>query len=321
MRKPLAFTIVIPTHNRRSLLERLLIALLALDYDKDAYEIIVVHNYTQDGTEEMVASMAAGSAVSLRYYKKNYKGPAASRSFGASVANHEVIAFIDDDCVPTQGWLAEAEKYFQKNKALGLLQGRTIPMPNQPRHLLEKTILIDKQSIYFETCNIFYRRETYEAVGGFSPDFIEKFYGEDTDLGWKVKLAGYPCEFSQEAEVHHEVFKVSYWRWLKEPLFFVNLPYLVGKVSPLRAFMFKRYFLTTDTCLFYGVLFALIALPFYPLASLLLALPYFVFRYMSANHMPNPLMRVARIIFGLPRSFFMWWALFKGSIKARSILL
>src|SRR5690606_34057938 len=172
-----------------------------------------------------------------------------------------------------------------------------------------KTILIDKPSIFFETCNIFYRASVYQAVGGFSEDFIEKFYGEDTDLGWKVKLAGYPCEFSQDAEVHHEVFKVSYWRWLKEPLFFVNLPYLVGKVKPLRDYMFLGYFLSADTCLFYGVVMAMIVVFWSPLLAVVFAAPYIVHRYISANHMPNPMLRVARIAFGFPRALFMWWAL------------
>ena len=63
-----------------------------------------------------------------------------------------------------------------------------MPNPEQPRRFLEKTILIDKASIFFETCNIFYSKAAFDRVGGFSAEFMDLFYGEDTDLGWKITV-------------------------------------------------------------------------------------------------------------------------------------
>ncbi|MEM7363415.1 MAG: glycosyltransferase [Pseudomonadota bacterium] len=315
-------SVVVPTHNRRDLLLRLLDSLAAQSVARDALEIIVVHNYTDDGTEEAVSEWAQSNDVSLCYHRKNYSGPAASRQFGAREASGEYIAFIDDDCVATSQWLDSALETMVEDAPghIGLCQGCTTPMPDQTRRFLEKTVNIDHASIYFETCNILYRRSVFEEVEGFSPEFLDKFYGEDTDLGWKVVEAGYETRYIEEMQVYHEVFHVGVWHWLKEPLFFVHLPYLARKFPAFREHMFYRYFLTLETALFQGFLIGVIATPL-TLWTLLATLPYLVQRYRSGKHIPSRIFRVARIVAGLPRSLLTWFALVRGSVRYRSALL
>lgn len=325
MNETFLVSVIIPTHNRRHLLMRLLDSLAEQTLDPGDFEVIVVHNYTDDGTEEAVADWIRNAPFSLQYHRKNYDGPAASRQFGSEVSHGTVLAYIDDDCVPQPAWLQAGLARISEAEAAGepvaLVQGRTLPHPDQPRRFLEKTVSIPEPSIFFETCNIFYKRDAFLEVGGFSPEFLTRFYGEDTDLGWKTLEAGYSPQFAKDALVYHEVFHVSVWKWLKEPLFFRNLPYLARKFPAMRQHMVMRYFLTLETALFDLALLGIVTSIWAGPAGLLLTLPYFLQRFRSGAHVQSPLFRCMRVIAGIPRNSCMFYALVTGTLQYRSILL
>ena len=328
----LLVSVVVPTHDRCELLGRLLASLEAQSIGAAAYEVIIVHNHTTDGTEQMARAWCARQPFAASYHRKGYNGPARSREFGARQARGRFIAFIDDDCVATPGWLASGVAEFADDArpadapaaargVVGAVQGRTLPMPGQQRRFPVKTIRIEAPSVYYETCNMFYRKQTFESVGGFSDDFLDEFYGEDTDLGWKVRQSGHEIRFATDALVHHEVFEVSFHKWLTEPLYFRNLPYLARKYPALRQSMFHRYFLTADTCLFNLFLVAIVVAAFNAPAGALLALPYLVERYRNGAHVGGFRMRLVRVAAGIPRNLLMWWALAGGSLRARTLLI
>lgn len=319
-------TVVVPTHNRRALLARLLASLAAQTLPPSLYEVVVVHNHTDDGTEEMARAWCAERPFAASYHRKQFNGPARSRDFGARAARGRFIAFIDDDCVATPGWLAAGLAAFESadregGPELGLVQGPTMPMPDQPKPLLSKTIEIPAATIFFETCNMFYRKSAFERMGGFSDDFIDRFYGEDTDLGWKVLQGGYAGRFEPAALVHHEVFKVSLYKWLAEPRFFVNLPHLVRKYPALRERMYRRFFISKDSCLFNLLPLAVLSAPLLGVFSPLITLPYFVERYRNGGHVRKVHLRMGRALIGVARNGVSWWALVRGSWRARTLLL
>ena len=325
----LLVSVVIPTHGRRALLERLLESLSRQTLEPSRYEVHIVHNHTPDGTEEMARAWCAKQRFRAFYYRKDYDGPTRSRDFGARAARGRYVAFIDDDCVASPGWLEAGIAAFGSDgqgnggfAEIGLVQGRTLPMPGRPQRFLVRTICVDRPTIYFETCNIFYSRRAFEELGGFSDDFLDRFSGEDTDLGWKFTEHGYRSAFAPAALAHHEVFRVSYVQWLAEPLWVMkSLPYLAKKYPAMRKHLFHRYFFSRDSCLFNVFLLGALVAPFSPAAGGLLALPYLAERYRTGGHVGGFVARVARVLFGIPRGLAMWWTLAKGSIQARTLLL
>lgn len=310
-------SVIVPTHGRSRLLARLLRSLIAQEFPPDAFEVLVVHNVSNDDTEAVVRQIAAESPVQIRYFAKNYNGPKASRDFGAKEAAGGIIAFIDDDCVATPRWLAEGVRLMKPG--VGLVQGRTTPHPEQPRHLVEKTIDIPEASPFFETCNIFYQKDAVLRVGGFSNEFV--YGGEDTDLGWKVKESGAATVFAPDAVVHHEVFRATVRGWLLEPRYMIAWPLLVKLHPGLREHMYMRYFLTKRCALFdlalVGFLAGLLVHP----ATFVLILPYVVHRLREPGRRRNPAIKVLRLIAGVPRAFVIFALLAMGSIRYRSVLL
>jgi len=72
---------------------------------------------------------------------------------------------------------------------------------------------------YYEACNMGYRRDVLERVGGFDEGFqyvrrgrrsVGPIFAEDTDLAWRAKRAGAHVIFDSSALVLHDVRPQSY---------------------------------------------------------------------------------------------------------------
>jgi GT2 family glycosyltransferase len=85
------FSVVIPTYNRLSLLQRTLASVRRQSHAD--YEIIVVDDGSTDATREWLAS----NSESLRVVQESNRGPGAARNVGAREARGEYIAFLDSD--------------------------------------------------------------------------------------------------------------------------------------------------------------------------------------------------------------------------------
>jgi glycosyltransferase involved in cell wall biosynthesis len=90
--KPL-FSVIIPTYNRASKLQRTIESVLGQSYDN--FEILVMDDGSTDNTAEVVASFA-DPRITYRW-DKNFGGPARPRNRGITLAKGEWIAFLDAD--------------------------------------------------------------------------------------------------------------------------------------------------------------------------------------------------------------------------------
>ncbi|HEX9131380.1 MAG TPA: glycosyltransferase, partial [Ktedonobacteraceae bacterium] len=110
-------SIVIPSYNRAKELERCLRSLFALDYPAGCLEIIVVDDASTDETcsvlQRLVKEAATHDLVMRVIYHEKRQGVGISRNTGAEAAQHDLIAYIDSDCVASPGWLRELVPVFQ----------------------------------------------------------------------------------------------------------------------------------------------------------------------------------------------------------------
>ena len=106
---PLAVSIVVPTRNRQSALQRCLLA-LAAQRGIGHLEIIVVDDGSTDaeGVSAVVASQAR-----TRLVRADGSGPAAARNAGAAAATGSYICFTDDDCEPEPDWAVKLVRSLQ----------------------------------------------------------------------------------------------------------------------------------------------------------------------------------------------------------------
>ena len=99
--------VVAATHNRSDRLAALLDALRAQTLGSDRFEVVIVDDASSDGTRELLAEARGRGDLALTVlHQDSSRGPAAARNAGWRAATAPLVAFTDDDCRPSPGWLA-----------------------------------------------------------------------------------------------------------------------------------------------------------------------------------------------------------------------
>lgn len=234
MLQPPSITVVVPSRERPERLQRLLSALL----DQDVvvgHEILVVVDGVDDATVRCVEGFTAptNGMAKLRHVVRSIQGgPGAARNTGLARATGEVVAFIDDDCVPGRAWLRTLTAPILAGEA-AFTQGRTERLgPALPRDRWVRSFAITAPSGRYETCNMAYRRDLLESLNGFDETFSRA--GEDADLGLRALHHGAAFAFVDDAVIEHERVQEDFARMLRSRARAVDLPELVRRHPLLR---------------------------------------------------------------------------------------
>jgi GT2 family glycosyltransferase len=204
-------SVVVSTFNRPARLTRLLEALRGQTLDAERFEVIVVDNGSEPETARVLGDELAAKRLALRCVRHPITlGPAAGRNAGWRLAEAPLVAFTDDDCRPTPGWL-EAMVAACAEHPGAVLQGPTRPDPAERdcEGWLSHTVRIESLGPQYETCNIGYPRALLERLGGFDESLGLRPAGEDTDLAWRAIESGAPTVFVPAAVVLHAVERVG----------------------------------------------------------------------------------------------------------------
>lgn len=206
-------SIIIPCYNGEKYLKDCLDYLLDSNF-KD-FEIIVVNDNSTDKSEKIIKSY---QAVGLISNSKNL-GPSVSRNKAAEIAQGDLLFFLDVDTKIEPNTLTNAVEAFGLNNKMGgaqaqLILGDTnkldsaghflspIGFPyetgnNQPVSKFNKKIKI----LGGKSAGLIIRKSVFDLIGGFDEDYF--IYGEDTDLCWRVWLAGYQLFYLPSVKVRH----------------------------------------------------------------------------------------------------------------------
>ncbi|MFN2627566.1 MAG: glycosyltransferase family 2 protein [Gaiellaceae bacterium] len=223
-------SVVVATRNRAKRLDALLRALCKQSLGRDAFEVVVVDDESEDETAELLRRWTGDQRIALRALRGRGAGPAASRNDGWRSARAELVAFTDDDCEPAPGWL-ESLAVAAEPDGRCIVQGPTIPIPREEHRLASRarTKSIATMGPWYQTCNMLYPRELLECLGGFDERFSRPA-AEDTDLAWRAIEAGASPRFAPAATVHHAVEPMSVWEAVRR-----------GARDPDEALAFKRH--------------------------------------------------------------------------------
>jgi len=195
-------SVVVCAYNAESTMNACLASLQRLRYP--AYEMVVVNDGSTDRTGEIAEQYEGVNVV----HQEN-KGLSAARNVGIASSRGEIVAFTDSDCVVDPDWLYYLVATFLSS-GLPAVGGPNLPPPEEsfvascvaaspggPMHVL----LDDEEAEHIPGCNMAFRREVLEEIGGFDPIF--RAAGDDVDLCWRVQERGYRIGFSPAAMVWH----------------------------------------------------------------------------------------------------------------------
>ena len=263
--------VVVSTYNRAEYLSELRACLDAQTL-RD-FEVVIVDN----GSAEPVPA-------TLRLEQN--RGPGGGRNAGVAATSAPIVVFTDDDCLPSPTWLEHLLPMFDDPDVV-VVQGRVDPDPATREQMgpFDHTISVHGPTPFFETANVAYRREVFDAIGGFR-ERTGRAFGEDALLG-AAALAHGERAYVDVAVVVHRCIGRTFKQHLadrRQLRWFASLP------------LVRAGFLNRTTMLFdLGVLGAVLALRWR--VALVLALPWFLRRLRTTRgYAGNDLGRMPRIL-------------------------
>jgi GT2 family glycosyltransferase len=218
MDKPLV-SIIILNWNGKEHLQVCLCSVLKSTYSP--IEVLVVDNGSTDGSVELVRSYF--SSVIVLENRENL-GYAEGNNRGIKIARGKYVVTLNNDMIVEPDWLDKPVEYLEKNTRLIAACGRQMNYYN--RSIIDSLFHYPAPELLFvraghgETMeqNLsfavpgyviavnggsgIYRKETFEALGGFDSAYC--FYNEETDLCMRAFLKGWKCLFVPQSVVYHK---------------------------------------------------------------------------------------------------------------------
>jgi glycosyltransferase involved in cell wall biosynthesis len=312
--------VAISTYRRAHLLPRLVRALEAQTLRPSEFEVLIVDDGSPDDTSATLARLAANTSIQMQPIRsESNQGQAAGRNTAWRASRAPVIAFTDDDCVPTAAWLETGLRAIETDG--GLVVGRTMPNPEQAERLLRpfSRTIEDEGTRFFNTCNIFYSRTDLEGVGGFDETF-SAHGGEDIDLAKRVQERGTETHYAPDAVVLHDVQPGSFVTAIRDTIRWTGIPHVMARHPDLRALLRWRTFWKPSHP---PVILALAAVVISPwqLLSLVGVAPWLWYRIWKEPFCPGPRRRLLALPGGFVLDLLEVATMIRGSIRYRTLVL
>ncbi|MFA4930458.1 MAG: glycosyltransferase family 2 protein [Patescibacteria group bacterium] len=249
-------SVVVVNFNGKDCLKDLLESLTAQFFTD--FETIVVDNGSIDGSVDFIKSsypkviiienkintFTAGNNIGIKKAKGEYVfilnndtelDPYCLEHLSAATKNSnktvgmwatKILNFYDRDIFDSTGLIIYSD---------GLSRGRG---------RLEKDIgqYQNIEEVCFPSgCAALYSKRILDSVGYFDEDF--EFYLEDSDLGFRIRLAGWKCEYVPEAKLYHK-YSFSMGKYSPRKVFLIerNRIWLVLKNFPLSMLVLIPYY-------------------------------------------------------------------------------
>ena len=206
-------SVVVPTYNGVSLLERVLRPLVE---DPAATEVIVVVDGSRDGSKELVDQLARDDPR-LRSLLIDNSGDMGAREVGARAARGEIVLFVDDDVLAHPGLVSGHARRHAEDGAQ-IVVGY-MPVVVSARRGPDDFPLRFYASEYEGRCEIYerepasvvrhlwggnfsMRRADCLAIGMSNPGFTEHYHG-DREFGLRCLEAGLSGVFDRSLSAAH----------------------------------------------------------------------------------------------------------------------
>ena len=217
---------IVATYNAPDLLYKTLVSLRDQSLKSNVYEVIIIDDGSTDHTLDMLKEFCT-LHTHFQWYTQKNQGPAVARNLGIRHARGKYIAITDHDCIADRDWLRAVCDIFDQDQEVLGIEGLTASNP-EAIHLFTHQV-VNFSGGMFATCNVAYRTDILNQIGGFDEDYP---YGhEDTDLSLRVRQLG-SIRFSPEAKIIHPPIPISFEKLVKQANQMVLNEFILFKKQP-----------------------------------------------------------------------------------------
>ncbi|MFZ0415037.1 MAG: glycosyltransferase family 2 protein [Candidatus Acidiferrales bacterium] len=209
-------TVLVAAHNEEKVISNILAALMVVGYPEDRLLIVPVNDRSTDGTRAIIDSFARDfPGRILPFHRESGKGgKAAALKDAMALVQTEVILIFDADYIPARGLVKQLVAPFFDPEVGGVM-GRVVPL-NSGQNLLTRLLDLERAGGYQvdqqARMNLRLvpqhggtvagvRLSALQEVGGWNDNSLT----EDTDLTFRLLLAGWKTVYQNRSECYEEV--------------------------------------------------------------------------------------------------------------------
>lgn len=191
-------SVIITTYNRVEFLKKCIDSHLHLNYP--LYEIIIINNGSTDGTKEYL-SQISDKRIKIHHELKNV-GLSIGRNIGIHLAQYEIVAFTDDDCIVDKNWLLNLVTGFS-DQDIAFVIGQTYYIKKDYKGYFPERLVHNLNAQWPKGCNIAFRKSIFQKIGLFDDRFFQ-YNNEDTELA--IRSVSFGLKYAQrpEAITYHQ---------------------------------------------------------------------------------------------------------------------
>jgi GT2 family glycosyltransferase len=200
-------TIAIAVHKSEKYISACIRSLLAQTIK--GFEILIVEDPPFDRTKRIIDTI---EDQRIRYFGNQKKlGISRSRNECVRRARGKYIFFTDGDCVVSDDWVEAGLKCFLRPECIGV-EGKTYYVSERYEPTYSDRVIENLYGGKFMTCNIAYKRDTIEEIGGFDERYT---YFEDRDIALRAMKRGKIC-FNSKMLVYHRKNTLTPMQFVKQ---------------------------------------------------------------------------------------------------------
>jgi cellulose synthase/poly-beta-1,6-N-acetylglucosamine synthase-like glycosyltransferase len=192
-------SIIVAAYNSQDTIEECIKSILAQNYPKDFFEVIVMDGGSKDATVK-IAEKFPIKVVSIRL-----NAPAAY-NYAMKIAAHPVLGFIDADAKVEAEWLNKLTPHLAEPQVAGVSGSIETWNQNNPwarsigYELKNRYQRIGKYTGRIATMNLLLKKAVIEEAGGWDEKLPSQY---DTDLGFRISAKGWKIAYEPTAVCYH----------------------------------------------------------------------------------------------------------------------
>lgn len=231
------YSYILPIRNRANLLKRGLESLLAMEYDKEKFEVVIVDYMSEDKIKDVIGEFRGllnmkYACIDIRRYKYHKIflnggncNPALAQNIGAKIASGKFLTLTSPEIVHSKYNLENLDKI--ENLESKFIYGRVIEKTEKdifslhfpfdvvhkldsPNILCDWTTTLESYALYFIGV---ISRATFIKYGGIDEKYMCNIAYDDEDFGYRMKAVGdeiLKLEFHKEISGVHLTHDRSY---------------------------------------------------------------------------------------------------------------
>ncbi|HXQ25408.1 MAG TPA: glycosyltransferase family 2 protein [Candidatus Acidoferrales bacterium] len=209
-------TVLVAAHNEEKVITNILAALMAVNYPQEKMLVVPVNDRSTDRTREIIDKFSDEHPGRIRaFHRESGKGgKAAALKDAMQMVETEVILIFDADYIPGRGLIKQLVAPFFDPEVGGVM-GRVVPL-NVGTNLLTRLLDLERSGGYQvdqqARMNLRLvpqhggtvagvRRSALLEIGGWNDNSLT----EDTDLTFRLLLAGWKTVYQNRSECYEEV--------------------------------------------------------------------------------------------------------------------